>query len=647
MKAQVLLPKVFNFPFTYNSKFEVKVGDLVEVPFGTKKEIGVVWKSNYREPQNIKIKNIEKKLEYSLNRKFVDFIEWFSSYNMVPIGLVLKMAIGGIDKFIKIKDNFTNVKKTKTKNFKLNEEQNSALRFLEKNKNNFEVSVLQGTTGSGKTLVYFERIKKIINKDSQALVLLPEIFLTNEFKSRFEEFFGFEPAIWHSKITPKQKRIIWKGILNNRIKILVGARSALLLPFKQLGIIIVDEEHDTSYKQDEGVIYNARDMAITRANFEKIPIHLVTSVPSIETYNNICNKKYRHVKIIKRFQDFPLPETKIINLNISKAKNKFIANETLNFVKKYLKKGDQILFFLNRRGFAPYIICKKCGHKQICSNCSLYLTFHKLKNKAICHHCSFEKKIENKCKIEGSCDFLMFGPGVEKIFEELNEIFPNKNIRIFSSDYLKTKEKTKKFFKEISENKIDILIGTQMISKGFNFPKLNCIVVIDADFSGRGYDLRTTEKNIQLYHQLSGRAGRFSSESLILYQTLTPQDVTLNELIKNKSEKLLRNELNLREKNKLPPFIRLISIIVSSKDRSLSLQGAREIKIKLKNINNLEVLGPIDSPLLKIKKNFRSRLLIRFNNRFLMQKKIKNVLNGLKISPKIKLTVDVDPINFA
>ena len=647
MKAQVLLPKVFNFPFTYYSKVEVKVGDLVEVPFGTKKEIGVVWKSNYREPQNIKIKNIEKKLEYSLNRKFVDFIEWFSSYNMVPIGLVLKMAIGGIDKFVKIKDNVTNVKKTKTKNFKLNEEQNKALRFLEKNKNNFEVSVLQGTTGSGKTLVYFERIKKIINKDSQALVLLPEIFLTNEFKSRFEEFFGFVPAIWHSKITPKQKRIIWKGILNNRIKILVGARSALLLPFKQLRIIIVDEEHDTSYKQDERVIYNARDMAITRANFEKIPIHLVTSVPSIETYNNICNKKYRHIKIIKRFQDFPLPETKIINLNISKAKNKFIANETLNFVKKYLKKGDQILFFLNRRGFAPYIICKKCGHKQICSNCSLYLTFHKLKNKAICHHCSFEKKIENKCKIEGSCDFLMFGPGVEKIFEELNEIFPNKNIRIFSSDYLKTKEKTKKFFKEISDNKIDILIGTQMISKGFNFPKLNCIVVIDADFSGRGYDLRTTEKNIQLYHQLSGRAGRFSSESLILYQTLTPQDVTLNELIKNKSEKLLRNELNLREKNKLPPFIRLISIIVSSKDRSLSLQGAREIKIKLKNINNLEVLGPIDSPLLKIKKNFRSRLLIRFNNRFLMQKKIKNVLNGLKISSKIKLTVDVDPINFA
>tara|TARA_B100000674_G_scaffold403244_1_gene349346 strand:+ start:115 stop:840 length:726 start_codon:yes stop_codon:yes gene_type:complete len=241
----------------------------------------------------------------------------------------------------------------------------------------------------------------------------------------------------------------------------------------------------------------------------------------------------------------------------------------------------------------------------------------------------------------------MYGPGIEKIFEEVKEIFPDKKIEVFSSDYLKTKEKSKKLFKLIYENKVDILVGTQMVSKGFNFPKLNCIVVIDADFSGRGYDLRTTEKNIQLYHQLSGRAGRFNSESLIIYQTLTPNDVTLNDLIKNKSEDLLRNELLLREKNKLPPFIRLIAVIISSKNRSLSLQGAREIKNKLTPINGLEVLGPVDSPLLKIKKNFRSRLLIRFDKRTLMQKKISKVLNGLKISPKIKLTVDVDPVNFA
>ena len=647
MKAQVLLPKVFNFPFTYNSKVKCKIGNLVEVPFGAKKEIGVIWKNNYTVPKNIKIKDISNKTEYSIDKKLVDYIEWFSSYNMVPVGLVLKMAIGSTNQFIRIKDNSIVIKKTKINNFNLNEEQLSALKFLEKVNNKFDVSVLQGTTGSGKTLVYFERIKKIVEKNNQALVLLPEIFLTNDFKSRFEDFFGFEPAIWHSKITPKQRRLIWKGVLKNKIKILVGARSALLLPFKKLGIIIVDEEHDTSYKQDERVIYNARDMAISRASFEKIPIHLVTSVPSIETYNNIQNKKYRHIKIFKRFEDYPLPKAKIINLNLNKIKDKFIANETIDLVKNFLDRGDQILFFINRRGFAPYLICKKCGFKHVCSNCSLYLTFHKIKDKAICHHCSFEKKIKTKCKSTGNCEFIMYGPGVEKIFEEIKEIFPNKKINIFSSDYLKTNDETKNLFRKINENEVDILIGTQMISKGFNFPKLNCIVVIDADFSGRGYDLRTTEKNIQLYHQLSGRAGRFSSESLIIYQTLTPYNSTLNELIKNKSEQLLQNELQLREKNKLPPFTRLIAIIVSSKDRSLSLQGAREIKVRLNQIHDLEVLGPVDSPLLKIKKNFRSRLLIKFNNQIFMQKKITKVLNGLKISQKIKLTVDVDPINFS
>jgi len=647
MKAQVLLPKVFNFPFTYKSSSDCKIGDLVEVPFGLKKEIGVIWKNKYSEPQNIKLKLIKRKTKFSIDKKLIDFIEWFSSYNMVPIGLVLKMVIGNPDRFLKKEDIFNNSIINKTKKFILNKEQLQALKFLETKNTGFNVSVLQGTTGSGKTLVYFERIKKIIKKNYQALVLLPEIFLTNDFKSRFEEYFGFEPAVWHSKITPKQKRVIWKGVINNNIKILVGARSALLLPFKKLGIIIVDEEHDSSYKQDEGVIYNARDMAISRASFEKIPIHLVTSVPSIETYNNILNKKYRHINIHKRFENYPLPKTKIINLNINKIKEKYVAKETVDLVKNYLNKGDQVLFFINRRGYSPYLICKKCGYKHVCSNCSLYLTFHKLKNKAICHHCSFQKELKTKCQSSGNCEFIMYGPGVEKIFEEVKEIFPNKKARIFSSDYLKTKEKTKTLFNEIYKNKIDILVGTQMISKGFNFPRLNCIIVIDADFSGRGYDLRATEKNIQLYHQLSGRAGRFSQESLIIYQTLTPQDTTLNDLIENKSEELLKNELFLRKKNKLPPFIRLISIIISSKDRSLSLQGAKEVKLKLKQINDLEVLGPVDSPLLKIKKNFRSRLLIKFNNRFLMQKKIANVLNRLKISPKIKLMVDVDPINFA
>jgi len=649
MKAQVLLPKIFNFSFTYNSNnLSLKVGDLVEVPFGKSKEIGVVWKHKDKELKNIKIKNINKKIEkYSINKSLVNFIEWFSTYNMVSPGLTLKMAIGNKDNYTKKIDQSFNENKKNTKKYKLNHEQRKALEYLNVVNNKFDVSVLLGTTGSGKTLVYFERIKQIINTNKQVLVLLPEIFLTNEFKSRFEDFFGYEPAIWHSKITPKNKRIIWKGIIENKIKLIVGARSALLLPFKKLGLIVVDEEHDVSYKQDEGVIYNARDMAISRAHFEKIPIHLVTSIPSIETYNNIQNKKFRYVKIVKRFNDYPLPKTKIINLNINKVKDKFISDETILHVKTFLKKKEQVLFFINRRGFAPYLICQKCGFKQVCLNCSMYLTFHKKKNKAICHHCSLEKTIKNKCKEEGNCNFIMYGPGVEKIFDEVQSIFPDNKVEIFSSDYMKKKQYSEDLFNKINNNKVDILIGTQMISKGFNFPKLNCIVVVDADFSGRGYDLRTTEKNIQLYHQLSGRAGRFNSESLIIYQTLTPEDLTLNELIKNKSEQLLKIELLTRKKNKLPPYVRLIAIIISSNQHDLSIKGAKEIKIQLKKINNIEVLGPVDSPLLKVKKKFRSRLLLRMKSGVIVQKKITNLLNSLKISSKIKLTVDVDPINFS
>jgi primosomal protein N' (replication factor Y) len=387
-------------------------------------------------------------------------------------------------------------------------------------------------------------------------------------------------------------------------------------------------------------------MAIARASVENIPIDLVSSIPSVETYNNIKNKKYRHTKISKRFNDYPLPDTKIINLNLDKIKHKYIANETINLVKDFLKKEEQILFFINRRGYAPYIICKVCGFKHICPDCSIYLTYHNLKKKAVCHHCGYKKDIQRKCKDNKLCDFLMYGPGVEKIFDEIKNIFPKNKIKIFSSDFMQNKKQTDDLFQKINNSEIDILVGTQMISKGFNFPKLNCIVVVDADFSGRGYDLRTTEKNIQLFHQLSGRAGRFSNKSLVVYQTITPEDETLNNLIKNNPEKFLDNELILRKKNRLPPFFRLIAIIISSTQKELSYRGAQEVKNKLKFFDELEVLGPVESPISKVKKRFRSRLLLRFNNNELYQKKIAKLLKNLKISSKIKLTVDVDPVNF-
>ena len=650
MKIPVLLPKIFNYPLTYisNSKDNFQKGDVVEVPFGNSKEIGVVWDKLQTTDKKIKLRRINKKIDkINFDKKMIKFIDWFSVYNIVPKGMALKMCLGGKNNFIKIENEKELETLVKKNNYSLNNEQNIALKDLKKSGDNFNVSVLQGVTGSGKTIVYFERIKEVLKKKKQVLVLLPEIFLTNQFEDRFLDFFGSKPAIWHSKITPKNKKKIWHGVNRNQIKLVIGARSSLFLPFKDLGLIIVDEEHDPSYKQNEGLIYNARDMAIARASIEDLPIILVSSVPSLETFNHIKNKKYKHTKILKRFNNYPLPETKIINLSLESLKNKYIARETTRIVDEYLKKNEQILFFLNRRGYAPFLVCKKCGHKHVCPNCSIYLTYHKSIDKLVCHHCGYKRIINKKCTDnKNNCDFMMYGPGVEKIFDELKVKYPQKNIEIFSSDYLSKRKESEEMFQKIKKNQVDILVGTQMISKGFNFPKLNCIVVVDADFSGKGYDLRTTEKNIQLYNQLGGRAGRFSSKSIIIYQTISPSNETLRDLLQNNPEKFLENELLIRESNNLPPFKRLIAIVVSSRSKEYSLIGAREIKKKIQTIENLEVLGPVDSPIFRAKKMYRTRLLLRSKNEIFIQKKLIKILDKMKISSKIKLTVDVDPINF-
>jgi len=652
MKVPVLLPNVFNFPFTYNSGHleNLKPGDIVMVPFGKFNEIGVVWDKIHPSVKIFKLRNIEKKLDnFKINKNLISYINWFSAYNLTPKGKVLKMCLGDKKNTSKIEDYNKEKLNKKKYNFSLNKDQKKSLKELKNFGNTFNVSLLQGVTGSGKTIVYFERIKEILKKKQQVLILLPEIFLTNQFRDRFEEFFGFTPSIWHSKIGIKSKRKIWQGIIADNLKLVIGARSSLLLPFKNLGLIVLDEEHDPSYKQDEGIIYHARDMAIARASFENIPIHLVSAVPSLETFNNIKNKKYNHTKLISRYSEYPLPETKVINLQkVELKKDHFIPDETINMVSEYLKKKEQVLFFLNRRGYAPFLICKKCGFKHLCSNCSIYLTYHKSINKLICHHCGNKVKKDNRCKIDKDlCDFRMYGPGVEKIYEELKIIFPKKNIKIFSSDFLSKKGETESILKKIERNEINILVGTQLISKGFNFPKLNCIVVVDADFSGMGYDLRTTEKNIQLYNQLSGRAGRFSKKSTIIYQTITPLNETLKDVLANNPEKFLSNELIIRKNKNLPPFSRLVALIISASSSQDSYRAAQEIKKKLCVLEELDVLGPVDSPIFRIKKKFRTRLLLRSKNSDLIQKKVGKIIENLTISKKIKLTVDVDPINFA
>ena len=650
MKVPVLLPRIFDHPHTYLSKKygKLKAGSIVSVPFGKEEEIGVVWDKEENTNKNFKLKNIKEKKDVSLSHNLVKFINWFSLYNLAPKGMVLKMCLGDESFFSKKKETFNYITKTKN-NFILNEEQKNCLQEINNLGTKFSTTLLQGITGSGKTIVYFEKIKENILKGRQSLVLLPEIFLTDQFNKRFEDYFGFKPAIWHSKITKKNKRIIWKNIINGEIKLVVGARSSLFLPFKNLGLIVVDEEHDSSYKQDEGIRYNARDMAISRASIENIPVLLSTSIPSLETFNNVKNKKYNFTKLEKRYKNFSLPNAEVVDLKLDrKKKNIWLDPKTINFVKKYLEKKDQVLFFLNRRGYAPFIICKTCGSKLDCPNCSIYLTFHKHINKAMCHHCGYKSSLNSNCKkTETNCDYQMYGPGIEKIYAELKQIFPEKKIKILSSDFLNKKKETKNLLSDIENNKIDILVGTQLISKGFNFPNLNCIVVVDADFSGMGFDLRSTEKNIQLYNQLSGRAGRFSKDSLVIYQTFNPSDETLKNILENDSAQFLEDEINLRKEKNLPPFTRLIALIISSKNEKDGILEAKKIKKNLSILKYAEVMGPVSSPIFKIKNNYRTRLLLRSRNNLFIQKDIAKILKKINLSKKIKLTVDVDPLNFS
>ena len=651
MKVPVLIPRIFDYPHTYLSgKFDkLKPGSIVLVPFGSKKEIGVIWDKQEKTNKIFKLKNVLEKKSISLNENLIKFINWFSLYNLVPKGMALKMCLGDKSFFSKNSNFIDNTKIKKKNKFNLNPEQQRSLDDINGFGNKFNVTLLQGVTGSGKTIVYFEKIKQNLMQGKQSLVLLPEIFLTNQFEQRFEDYFGFKPSIWHSKITKKNKKIIWQNIVNNKIKLVVGARSSLFLPFKKLGLIVVDEEHDSSYKQDEGLRYNARDMAISRASIEDIPIILATSIPSLETYNNVKNKKYNSTKLKKRYKNFLLPSAEIVNLNLNKKnKNIWLDIKTLNLARKYLDSKQQVLFFLNRRGYAPFLICKKCGLKLVCPNCSIFLTFHKHLNKAMCHHCGHKSSIKQKCqKTDFNCEFQMYGPGVEKIFAELRQIFPDKVIKILSSDFLNKKKETINLLKDIENNKVNILVGTQLISKGFNFPNLNCIVVVDADFSGMGFDLRSTEKNIQLYNQLSGRAGRFSKKSLIIYQTFNPSDKTLSDILENNPEKFLEEESHLRKEKKLPPFSRLIAFIVESNNEKESFLEAQKIKKNLLLLKDIEVMGPVTSPIFKIKNKYRTRLLLKSQSNVLVQKKISRILKNLNISKKIKLTVDVDPLNFS
>ena len=387
-------------------------------------------------------------------------------------------------------------------------------------------------------------------------------------------------------------------------------------------------------------------MAISRASFANIPINLVTAVPSLETFNNIKKGKYLLSRLYKRYLDANLPNHEIINLNKSNLKNNpWLSDKTIEKVKDHLNKNDQILFFVNRRGYAPYVLCKKCLRAHTCPNCSINLVYHKKKENLICHYCGYISKLYRKCNDNNNCEYVFSGPGVERIYDEIKKIFPNKKITIFSSDTM-NKKSSSEILEKIKCNEIQILVGTQLISKGFHFPNLNCIIVIDIDLTLQGHDLRAAEKNLQLYHQLSGRAGRTGKPATVYFQTLNTKSNVVSEITNKNPDIFLEKELILRKKNNLPPFEKFISIIISGKSEKKVEKFAYELKNKLKKNLNSKILGPVIAPINKIKNNYRYRILIRSKKTQNVQKRLSDILINLKNHKEIKLAVDVDPISF-
>ena len=650
MKYPILLPNIFNHPFTYESEINLKLGEFVLVPFGKSKITGVVWDEfEKNDNKKFKIKSIQKKLDVvPLKKDTINFLNWFAEYNLIPKGMALKLVLlssNAIEKMEKkIYEPYNN--KIKKKFFKLSINQIKSLEKMSYSNQKFRVHVLQGTTGSGKTLVYFEALKSLIEKGFQSLILLPEIGLTSQFEQKFSEYFGFNPAIWHSGISKKKKEIIWSGISCGEIKVVIGARSSLFLPFKKLGIIIVDEEHDQSFKQDEGVTYNARDMAISRASFENIPVNLITAVPSIETFENIKKGKYEVSRLSERYRNAALPNYEIINLNNTKLeKQSWLSAKIIEKVNLHLEKKDQVLFFLNRRGFSPNALCNKCFSSFTCPNCTINLVYHKNKNNLICHYCGFKSQLKRNCKKGDNCEFVFSGPGVERISEEVKRKFPGKKIEIFSSDTMNKKDSKEKI-RKIINNEIQILVGTQLISKGFHFPHLNCIVVVDIDLSSHGHDLRGAEKNLQLYHQLSGRAGRTGKPATVYFQTYENNSKMISEITNENPDIFLERELEIRKKNKLPPYQRFISLILTGENEKKLEKEAFNFKNFIENKINGKILGPVNAPIFRIKKKFRIRLLIRGSKSMKMQNSLAKIIPKYKFFKGIKLSVDVDPINF-
>ena len=523
-----------------------------------------------------------------------------------------------------------------------------AMRALAAN-GTFHVALLDGVTGSGKTEVYFEAVAEIIRRGKQSLILMPEIALTGQFLDRFEARFGVRPLEWHSELTPRTRARNWAAISAGEAPVVVGARSALFLPYANLGLIVVDEEHDQAYKQEDGAHYHARDMAVVRAHIAKIPVVLASATPSVETEVNARKGRYQRIVLPSRFGGAHMPQIEAIDLRReAPPRGRFISPVLAEHIGHAIERREQALLFLNRRGYAPLTLCRACGHRFACTICDAWLVDHRFRQRLVCHHCGFSMPRPHTCPNCAAEESLVaVGPGVERLQEEAAQLFPQARTMVLSSDLITSIETMRSELNEIAEGRVDIIIGTQLVAKGHNFPRLNLVGVVDADLGLGNGDPRAAERTWQLLNQVIGRAGRDQGRGVGYVQTHQPEHPVMKALVACDREAFYASEIASRERTGYPPFGRLASLIISAGDRPTAEGYARKLVAVAPTDERVQLLGPAEAPLAVIKGRYRFRLLLKSARGFDLSDYLRHWLTAApKPKGNLKLEVDVDPQSF-
>jgi primosomal protein N' (replication factor Y) len=513
----------------------------------------------------------------------------------------------------------------------------------------FSVTVLDGVTGSGKTEVYFEAVARTLETGRQALIMLPEIALTSQFMDRFARRFGCLPVEWHSALSAPERARAWRAAATGEARVVAGARSALFLPYAELGLIVVDEEHDQGFKQEDRVHYQARDMAVVRGSLGRFPVVLSSATPCIETHVNARTGRYAHVALPGRFSGTQLPEVQAIDMRTEPPeKGKWLAPPLVAAVIDTLGRGQQALLYLNRRGYAPLTLCRSCGHRFDCPQCTAWLVEHRYRRRLNCHHCGFSLPLPETCPKCGDVDSLVAcGPGIERIAEEVVERFPNARLALLSSDLVPGLIEMRAIIKSIEQGEADIIIGTQMVAKGHHFPGLATVGVVDGDLGLGTADPRAAERTFQLLHQVTGRAGRVIASGRGYVQTYMPEHPVMQAIISGDREAFLAREIRQRQAGLLPPYGRLAALIISARDKELAELFARDVARRAPPAERIEVLGPAEAPLAVIRGRHRWRILIKAPRELDLQAYLRAWLATLPKPPTdLRLTIDIDPYNF-